>query len=167
MGLKENDLFFLQPTRVIPRKGIELAIELVHRMADLPIKLVITHSAEYNSRDYLEKILSLAEKNKVDLVHLPSLFEPQRQIGREGQKIYSLWDAYIYADFVTYPSLYEGFGNALLETIFFRKPFLINRYPVYRDDIEPYGMKAVTIEGKINEETVNEVRNVLNNPDAG
>ena len=61
----------------------------------------------------------------VDLLYLPDrLFKPQRQICREGKnKVYSLWDAYIYADFVTYPSLYEGFGNALLETIYFQKAF--------------------------------------------
>ncbi len=40
IGLAENDLLFLQPTRVIPRKGIELAIELVHRLSDLPIKVI-------------------------------------------------------------------------------------------------------------------------------
>ena len=40
IGLKENDLLFLQPTRVIPRKGIELAIELVHRLSDLSIKII-------------------------------------------------------------------------------------------------------------------------------
>jgi len=33
---------------------------------------------------------------------------------------YSAWDAYRSADFVTYPSTYEGFGNASRETIYFR-----------------------------------------------
>lgn len=164
IGLAETDLLFLQPTRVIPRKGIELAFELVHRLGDLPIKLLITHSAEYNTMDYLEKISSLAEKLQVDLLYLPALFQPQRQYHLGKHKIFSLWDAYIYADFVTYPSLYEGFGNALLETIYFRKPLLVNRYSVYQDDIEPTGLKAVTIEGMITEQSVKEVRSLLNNP---
>jgi glycosyltransferase involved in cell wall biosynthesis len=165
IGLAENDLLFLQPTRVIPRKGIELAIELVHRLTDLPIKLLITHSAEYNTRDYLEELFVLARKLNVDMLYLPDRFKPQRQPDAGKDKIYSLWDAYVYADFITYPSLYEGFGNALLETIFFQKPLLVNRYSVYREDIEPAGLKAITIEGIITKDTVKEVHDLLANPD--
>ena len=108
--------------------------------------------------------MTLAEKLNVDLLYLPDRFKPQRQAAGGKNKVYSLWDAYIYADFVTYPSLYEGFGNALLETIYFQKPFLVNRYSVYRDDIEPAGLKAVTIEGMITEQSVKEVRSLLNDP---
>ena len=42
-----------------------------------------------------------------------------RQRDSEGRKVYTLWDLYHHADFVTYPSTYEGFGNALLEAIYF------------------------------------------------
>jgi glycosyltransferase involved in cell wall biosynthesis len=164
LGLAESDLFFLQPTRVIPRKGIELAIELVHRLADLPIKLIITHHAEYDSLDYLAGLHAQAERLQVDLRYVPERFQPQRQAAEGAQKIYSLWDAYVYADFVTYPSLYEGFGNALIETLFFRKPFLVNRYSVYRDDIEPTGLQAVTIDSQITDQTVAQVRELLTNP---
>ncbi len=164
LGLTESDIYFLQPTRVIPRKGIELAIELVHRLDDLPIKLIITHHAEYNSQDYLAQLMAQAEACKVDLRYLPHLFRPQRHNAKNEEKIYSLWDAYVYADFVTYPSLYEGFGNALIETLFFKKPFLVNRYPIYQDDIEPTGLQAVTIDGTITDQTVLDVRMLLADP---
>ena len=164
LGMEESDLFFLQPTRVIPRKGIELAIELVHRLADLPIKLVITHHVEVDSLDYLDQLQKLAKKLSVDLSYMPDRFQPQRMLGDGNLKIYSLWDAYVAADFVTYPSLYEGFGNALIETLFFRKPFLVNRYAVYQEDIEPAGIQAVHIDGAITDETVAEVRVLLKNP---
>ena len=161
LGLGDADLFFLQPTRVIPRKGIELAIELVHRLADLPIKLIITHRAEMDSLDYLAQLQKLANKLSVDLLYMPDRFQPQRKLGDGNLKIYSLWDAYVAADFVTYPSLYEGFGNALIETLFFRKPFMVNRYAVYEDDIEPAGIQAVHIDGVITDEAVDEVRALL------
>jgi len=45
IGLEPDDILFLQPTRVVQRKGIEHAIELVHRLNDPRIKLVISHSA--------------------------------------------------------------------------------------------------------------------------
>ena len=57
---------------------------------------------------------------------------------RNGRKQYTLWDAYPHADLVTYPSLYEGFGNALLETIYFKRLAVVNRYPVYVADLAPW-----------------------------
>jgi hypothetical protein len=47
-----------------------------------------------------------------------------RQLDSEGQKVYTLWDLYPHAALVTYPSLYEGFGNAFLEAVYFRVPLL-------------------------------------------
>jgi glycosyltransferase involved in cell wall biosynthesis len=163
LGIRDDDFLFLQPTRVIQRKGIELAIELVSRLSDLPIKLLITHKAEYNTQNYLSELIRLAKEKQVDLIYIPEKFEPTRRIIDGNHKIYSLWDAYIHADFVTYPSLYEGFGNALLETIYFKKPFLINRYKIFQDDIEPTGIKAVKINEKITDEVVSEVRFLLQN----
>jgi glycosyltransferase involved in cell wall biosynthesis len=61
---------------------------------------------------------------------------------------YALWDAYIHADFVTYPSLLEGFGNALLETLYFKLPALVNRYAVYAADIAPNGFDLIEIDAQ-------------------
>ncbi|MBN1264219.1 MAG: glycosyltransferase family 4 protein [Anaerolineales bacterium] len=161
IGLNEDDLFFLQPTRVVPRKGIELAVELVSKLGDPRIKLIISHSAEYNTIDYLEDLCALAARAHVPLVYLPARFKPVRGTGPHGEKIYSLWDAYLFSDFVTYPSLYEGFGNALLEAVYFKKPFLVNRYQVFEQDIEPTGIKAVKMDGEVTETVVNEVKSLL------
>jgi glycosyltransferase involved in cell wall biosynthesis len=161
IGLNDGDIFVLQPTRVIRRKGIELAIDLVSRLDDLPIKLIITHRAEFDTLDYLAELYAIAARCHVNLYYLPIRFEPQRRPGSGISKVFSLWDAYLYADFVTYPSLYEGFGNALLETFYFRKPVLVNRYPVYVDDIEPHHPDVVSIDGAINDETVEQVRALL------
>ena len=161
LGLTDNHLFILQPTRVIPRKGIELSIELVRRLREPenlsrlgkdPV-LVITHHAGDEGFDYLQRMQRLAEDAGVPLLYAAGRFAPQRAM-KNGNEIYSLWDAYIHADFVTYPSLLEGFGNALIETIYFRLPALVNRYEVYREDIGPLGFDFVEIEGKITDETV-------------
>jgi glycosyltransferase involved in cell wall biosynthesis len=161
IGLDDGDIFFLQPTRVIRRKGIELAIDLVSRLDDLPIKLIVTHHAEFDTLDYLAELYAIAARCHVNLYYLPVRFEPQRRPGDGIDKVFSLWDAYLYADFVTYPSLYEGFGNALLEAFYFRKPVLVNRYPVYMDDIEPYQPDVITTDGAISDETVEQVRALL------
>ena len=61
----------------------------------------------------------------------------------------------------TYPSLYEGFGNAFLEAVYFKKPLLVNRYSVYIVDIEPKGFEVVAIDGYLTQEKVSQVRKVL------
>jgi len=161
IGLEKEDLIFLQPTRVIPRKGIELSIELIEKLKNPRIKLLITHHAEYNSIHYLEEICAIAARARVPLLYLPARFKPIRQAGVGIGKVFSLWDAYIHADFVVYPSLYEGFGNALIEALFFRKPILVNRYQVFMDDIEPTGLMAVKIHGTITDTVLNDVRSLL------
>ena len=70
-------------------------------------------------------------------------------------------DAYQHADFVTYPSTYEGFGNAFLEAIYYRKPILCNRYAIYRTDIEPCGFDVILMDGFLTVETVEQVKRVL------
>lgn len=164
IGLANDDWLILQPTRVVPRKGIELAIELVARIEDSRAKLVITHQAGDEGMDYLHWLQDLARQKQVDLRYVADSVAETRSISPEGRKIYALWDTYPHADLVTYPSLYEGFGNALIETIYFRKPALVNRYEVYKADIGPHGFHFAEIEGAITQTAVATVRQWLTDP---
>jgi len=165
IGLLPDDLFILQPTRVVPRKGIEMAIELVHRLARPHAKLVITHHAGDEGMDYLRTLTRQAVGMGVDLRYVADRFAPARQIAPDGRKTYALWDAYIHADLVTFPSFVEGFGNALIETIYFKLPALVNRYPVYAADIGPLGFDFVEIDGTVTAAAVDQIRDLLDNPD--
>lgn len=84
--------------------------------------------------------------------------------GREGGSS-SLKDVYPHADLVTYPSAFEGFGNAFLEAIYYRKPILVNRYPVFLVDIEPKGFDLITIDGYLTDAVLAQVKEVLSNPE--
>jgi glycosyltransferase involved in cell wall biosynthesis len=64
---------------------------------------------------------------------------------RQGVKTYSLWDAYAHADVVTFPSLWEGWGNQFIEGVFARKPLVVNEYPVFRADIKREGYNVITL----------------------
>ena len=160
LGLGEKDLFVLQPTRVVQRKGIELAIALVRRVGGPNAHLYITHSATDEGVAYWHWLQREASLLRVDLQLIDGLIATQRRID-DGHKIYSLWDAYIHADMVTYPSLYEGFGNALLEAIYFKKLTVVNRYPVYNADIRPLGFEFVELNGFVDDEAVNNVKILL------
>ena len=161
IGLTEEDLLILQPTRVVPRKGIELAIKLVSRLKDKRAKLVISHDAGDEGYEYKRMIQELARDEGVDLVFIADRISEVRQLDAQGRKRYTLWDVYPHADLVTYPSTYEGFGNALLEAIYFRKPVVVNRYSIFIEDIEPKGFQLAVINGFITSSVVNMVRRLL------
>ncbi len=163
LGLEDDDIFFLQPTRIVPRKGIEHAIKLVETLDDPRCKLVISHAAGDEGFEYVNMLQELANESGVDMRVVDERVEDLRGVTPDGRKIYTLWDLYPHADFITYPSIYEGFGNALLEAIYFRKPVLINRYDIFARDIEPRGFKFPMMEGYVTRKLTNEVKEILNN----
>jgi len=67
---------------------------------------------------------------------------------------------------VTYLSSYEGFGNALIETLYFRKPLIVNAYTAYRSDIKPAGVRAVEIREEVTPQAIGEVLALLDDPAA-
>jgi len=165
IGLGEDDVLILQPTRVVPRKRIELAIELVARLEDPRCKLVVSHPAGDEGWGYQRHLMALAEERQVDLRFISERVGSARGLDAAGRKVYSVWDVYVHADFVTYPSGREGFGNALLEAVYFRLPVMVNRYPVYVADIAPLGFQFVEIDGAVTDETVRAVRDLLTDAD--
>lgn len=161
IGLGKDDVFILQPTRIVPRKGIEHAIKLVSKLDDPRCKLVISHDAGDEGYEYQHMLEHLAEEEGVDLRIVADRVSERRQRNAKGQKMYTLWDIYPHADLVTYPSAYEGFGNALLEAFYFKKPLVVNRYSIYVQDIEPKGFSVVEMDGYVTRETVDAVRRLL------
>lgn len=161
IGLAAEDVLILQPTRVIQRKGIEHAIELVHQLKDPRCKLVITHASGDEGDAYARRVRRYAQIMGVEVVFADESVFHRRGIGPDGRKQYTVGDAYQHADFVTYPSTYEGFGNAFLEAVYHRKPMLCNRYAIYRTDIEPCGFDVILMDGFLTDETVEQVKRVL------
>jgi glycosyltransferase involved in cell wall biosynthesis len=164
LGLSAGDLFILQPTRVIRRKGIEAAIELVNRLEIPNPSLYITHSAADEGLSYWHWLLREATLMGVGLHLCDRLVAPERALV-DGRKIYSLWDIYPHADLVTYPSTYEGFGNALLEAIYFQKLIVINRYPVYNADIRPLGFEFIELDGFVDDRAIAKTHQILRDPE--
>jgi glycosyltransferase involved in cell wall biosynthesis len=164
LGLKKDELLILQPTRVIQRKGIEMSIDIVKRLEGDNPHLFITHRADDEGLSYWQWLKREASVMSVDVQLIDHVIGAQR--GKiNDHKIYSLWDAYLNADLITYPSLYEGFGNALLESIYTRKLTIINRYPVYNADIKPLGFEFIELDGFVSENSIRQARELLSSPD--
>jgi glycosyltransferase involved in cell wall biosynthesis len=162
IGLKPDDIMFLQPTRIVQRKGIESAIKLVKELNQQNIKLVVSHQAGDEGFEYVLKLNTLAQESGIQIRFIHDRVADPYAPRQESNDRFSLWEVYQAADFVTFPSLYEGFGNALLEAIYFKKPLLVNRYQIFKDDIEPNGFDVVKMDGSLTAEVVADVKNILN-----
>ncbi len=165
LGLDRDDRLILQPTRIIARKGIERAIDLVARLDDPRVKLAISHQAGDEGLDYSNGLQAYARERNVPLIVRPDIIAPSRGRTPEGQKIYSLYDVYVQADLVTYPSLIEGFGNAFLETVACRLPIVVNGYKVFETDIAPLGFEVLKMNGYVTDTLVRQVRDLLDSPE--
>jgi len=165
IGLENDDLLILQPTRIVPRKGIENAIRLVGRLNNPKCKLVITHEAGDEGMEYQHLLEELAREEGFGLRIISDRITDVRQTDQEGRKTYTLWDAYAHADLVTYLSTYEGFGNALLEAFYFRVPVVINRYSIFIQDIEPKGFLLPMMDGFVTTKLLDQIQRLLDDQD--
>jgi len=113
----------------------------------------------------MEWLMENAKERGVDLRLFDAGIADPVNDGLKNPNQYSLWDIYPHADFITYPSLYEGFGNAFLEAIYFRKPMLVNRYATFVRDIEPKGFNLIVMDGFLTKKTVQKARGILESPE--
>jgi glycosyltransferase involved in cell wall biosynthesis len=162
IGIKENDFIVLQATRITDRKGIEMAIDLVKELTDRKQELLgktlyngkkisedsdivflLAGYTELASMDYRKKLDNLIANTGIKAVFASDLIDATRRT-ENGKKIYALWDAYVFADLVTYPSTWEGWGNQFIEAVFAKKPVALFEYPVFKSDIRKEGYTVIT-----------------------
>ncbi|MFP4508581.1 MAG: glycosyltransferase family 4 protein [Spirochaetaceae bacterium] len=171
-GISDDDLLFLQATRILDRKGIEMAIDTIARVQEparrAKLNGVQTSVGATVGRDsrivllcagivenigisgsYWDLLKDKAEKEGVDLRHVGDRVRHSRATGDSGEKIYSLWDSYVQADFVTYPSYWEGWGNQFVEAVFAKLPVLVFEYPVWVSDLREKGFQVVSLGDRI------------------
>ncbi len=163
LGVGDDELLILQPTRVVQRKGIEHAIELVARLKMRAV-LVISHAAGDEGIEYQTRVKEYADLLGIRAIFVDDIIDDSRGTTSDNRKIYSLQDVYPHADLVTYPSIYEGFGNAFLESVYFKKPIMVNNYSIYSHDIRPKGFEVIEMDDFISKSTVQETRRVLEDP---
>ena len=164
LGIQPGEFLLLQPTRIVPRKRIEQAIELARRL-NMKCALVISHRSGDEGVHYETYLRSYARLMGVRVLFAADRFDQQRGQTEDGRPIFSLADAYQQADLVTYPSRVEGFGNAFLETIYYSRPIVMSTYAIFKTDIQPKGFRVIGFEDFITEDTVKAAREVLTNPE--
>jgi len=168
VGLDDGDILVLQPTRVVQRKAIERSIDLVSQLDGDHPTLVISHAADDEGTEYFERISEYADMVGVRLVAIDRLIGPNDELSglmakEQLNTKYTISDIYQAADLVSYPSQYEGFGNAFLETIYYKKPIVVNRYTSFITDIEPRGFDLLLLNGLVTKQTIAAVQSILTN----
>ncbi len=129
----------LLPTRAIPRKNVEGALEL---SAHLNAALWLLGPTEDGYGPTLDQLLKNSEVPV--LRGLPEGFD--------------VHDAYAACDLVTLSSTWEGFGNPVLESVTHRRPLAVYPYPVL-SEIRDFGFHFFDL----NE--VEHIDSFLNSPD--
>ena len=150
-GIKEDELFVLQPTRIVPRKKIEDSIRFLGAFVRKypkyrgKVRFIISLYAGDEGKDYLPKVEQLAESEGIRMEVMADRVAAVRGTDGQGRKIYTNRDVLVNADFATYLPVWEGFGNALLEAWAARLLTVVSTYLVYKTDIRTIAPRGVEL----------------------
>jgi mannosylglucosylglycerate synthase len=126
--LDNQATFFLYPTRILPRKNLGFAIQILNALKELghDAYLLITGAAnQYNAG--AQAHLSGLKQQAADLAITDRIIWVNERFQVDEQQLRSL---YLVADALLFSTRQEGFGLPLLEAAAFR-------LPIFCSDIEP------------------------------
>ncbi|MBW2972515.1 glycosyltransferase family 4 protein [Candidatus Woesearchaeota archaeon] len=161
-GIRDDQLIFLQPTRVKRNKFVERSVKLVAEINDIMKKdnvLLITGSPVYSRGNYFEEIVKKIKKMGVNVIFANDRIFLGRHQNPE-QKFYSIHDAYIHSDFVIYPNTSDAFGNPVIEAVAYRKPLIVNRFPNL-SEFEEKGFRFVVMDNKVTPEVISDAYELI------
>ncbi|GAB4335951.1 MAG: hypothetical protein Kow0037_16620 [Calditrichia bacterium] len=135
--LFEAELLLVQPSRLHPRKNIELSIRVLaalrQRGVDARLLLTGAHDPhEKNATRYLKKLLTLAADLQVGrglLIMANYRFQSGEQLSADRV---TMRDLYQISDILFLPSKIEGFGIPLLEAGMIKLPVMCSDIPPFR-----------------------------------
>ena len=84
LGLDPDERLILQPTRVVKRKGIENAIELVSRLG-IKARLVISHASGDEGHDYEQRIIDYSRRMQVNTLFVSDIINDRRGKTEDGR----------------------------------------------------------------------------------
>lgn len=176
----EHACILLQHTRVVPRKKIETAIDFAFLlekkfkskgMRKCLVLLVSGHSGDEQTayKEYLQEYFAISCKQNPESNVILNFAEGHVLSHRDiivDKKYYKFAEipSVIAAQggIGTYFSQIEGFGNNLLEMLSLGLPVVINKYEIYKTDIEHLGFELPSIEDNIlNDQVVDEAFELL------
>ena len=153
LGLSQDDLLILQPTRLTPWKGIHHAVQLAAMLGletgRRPFVVVTGRSiGGFGITDSWQRyelaLEALANQLGIGFLKLERRLASCRY--PEHPSGFCMTDAYLAADLVTFPSTIEGFGNPVIESIAAKRPLFTARYPVMKREFLARGLEFVCVD---------------------
>jgi len=152
-SINKENIFFLQPTRIIRRKQIEINLEMITKLFKnekfyskfdtnkyLTITLLITGPISGGQSSYFKELLVIIEslftdgtllkekyRNRLFIGLMFSEFDKPHFIEKHKNPI-KISDLYSLTDLVTLPSQTEGRGLPIIEASYCKTPIFTNRY---------------------------------------
>ena len=178
----DDAVVLLQHTRVVPRKKIETALDFAFQLEKRYLKdnlskcvvlLISGHSGDEqaNYKKFLNDYYASKMNDNPD-AQVIIIFGEGRILSHRDiivdKKYYNFYEipAIVAAmgGMGTYFSEVEGFGNNLLEMVSFGIPVIINKYEIYKTDIEHLGFDFPAVEEcELNDEVVEYAFQLLTN----
>lgn len=132
------DFLMVQPSRLHPRKNVELSIRVVRALQDegLHAKLLVTGAYdphETKTLEYYRKLVGLAKQLQVSkdvLILAEYKFKSGQALSADR---ITIRDLYLIADILFLPSIQEGFGIPLLEAGMIKLPVICSDIPPFNE----------------------------------
>jgi glycosyltransferase involved in cell wall biosynthesis len=137
-NLFDADLLMIQPSRLHPRKNIELSIRVVRALHDkgLRARLLLTGAFDPHEKKtvgYYNRLKNLSQQLNVErhIVIVAEYFsKDEKELSCDKDVVR---DLYLIADLLFMPSLQEGFGIPLLEAGLLRVPIVCSDISSFRE----------------------------------
>lgn len=179
----DDTVILLQHTRVVPRKKIEVALDFAYRLEEKferenrnkCIALLISGHSGDEQVSYKKQLWAYYHKKKIKNPdsHVILIFGEGTVLSHRDiivdRKYYKFSEipeiVAAHNGLATYFSEIEGYGNNLLEVIANGVPAVINKYEVFKSDIEPLGFHLPAVENcELNDDIVEEAYHILSDP---
>ncbi len=136
--LFEADFILVQPSRLHPRKNIELSIRVTHALRELGIDARFLLTGAYDPHEpktveYYRKLVGLARELGISqqvIIIAEYKFKSGQKITADRIRIR---DLYLIADALFLPSTQEGFGIPLLEAGMIKLPIICSNIPPFKE----------------------------------
>ena len=136
--LFEAEFLMAQPSRLHPRKNMELSIRVTRALHDRGVEAGLLISGAYDPHeakgiDYYNKLVNLAKELEIE----EDILIMAEHVFQSGEKLSAdriiIRDLYLIADVLFLPSLQEGFGIPLLESGMIKLPVVCSNIPPFAE----------------------------------
>jgi len=158
LHIGEKDILIAHPTRILRRKAIEMSVMLIKMLNDRrppgtgKYRLLLSGGdVEFTYFNRLKKFtsdlgmrwLAAGDAGDGDVIYMAHQIAANPGQLANGTPVFGLDELYAMADFVSYPSKYEGAGNVVPESFRAKKPLIIHPYLTFQTETRPHGFRVI------------------------